>query len=72
MPRSKAERGNVFIPVPRPAYNAVRAFAETVGADFQIVLIKAIQQHIDEHEFDGEDKSRFEKKLDHYEAEDEG
>lgn len=38
-----------MIAMPRPAYRALRAFADTVKADAQVVFVKALQDHIDQY-----------------------
>lgn len=63
-------RYNVFVPIPRPAYNAIRAFCEVVGADVQIVLINAVRDHLDGYELNAKDRKRYLDRLDKLEKED--
>lgn len=67
----RSGQGNVYLPVPRPAFHAVLAFSKVVNADVQIVFINAVKQHIDEHvgAFSDEDKRLFEQHLDQLERE---
>jgi hypothetical protein len=62
----KVAKTSVFLPFPRPAYNALRAFCNVVNADMQIVFINAVRQHLNEHieNFNEDDRKKYEQQLD--------
>ncbi len=41
------QKKSVMIAIPRPAYRRLRAFADAVEADAQVIMVNALQEHID-------------------------
>jgi hypothetical protein len=62
----------IMLPVPRGIFNRMLAFANTIGADLQVVLTCAIDQHVvtyHDEKFTEEQKAKMKKLLDIYRKE---